>query len=284
MKKTIFFTLVTIILLLLLVFTGCQSGGVSQADYDSVMSQLTDAQSQLSAAQDDLTTLQTTKAAVDTQLEDAQAEITALEAQVDALEAQVNALKAQYELTGDTPAETAAKIVKYYRETHVYSSYDLFICSDMAAEVWNMLKAVGISSIIVVGNIDTTISDILQSNHAWVLAEVTPGQYLALETTGGYAVSESENPLYYRGWAFDSPAELKSYNDYVKEYNTRVGFRNLLNTEVNEAISLYNDSSTQAEADKWLALYDKLIELKNDQEVILDSLMAQINSLAAMIQ
>jgi hypothetical protein len=153
----------------------------------------------------------------------------------------------------------------------------------MAAEVWNMLKAAGITSVIAVGNKDTAISDILQSNHAWVLAEVAPGQYLALETTGGFTVSGSENPLYYRGWAFDSPAELKSYNDYVKEYNTRVGFRNLLNNEANEAVGLYNNASTQAEADKWLALYNKLIELRNDQEAILNTLMAQINSLAAVI-
>src|SRR4030042_2066684 len=89
----------------------------------------------------------------------------------------------------DAPAETAQKIVSYYRETHVYSSYDLFVCSDMAAEVWNMLKAAGIDSIIAVGRIDASIGDILDSNHAWVLAEVGSGQFLALETTGGFAVS-----------------------------------------------------------------------------------------------
>ncbi len=284
MKKRILFILVTALLLLPLISTGCQSGGISQADYDQVMSQLTDAQSQLSAAQDDLAALQTTKSALQTEKDAVAAQLEDAQAEIEALEAQVSALKAEYGIAGDTPAETAEKIVKYYHETHVYSSYDLFVCSDMAAEVWNMLKAVGISSIIAVGNIDTAISDILQSNHAWVLAEVASGQYLALETTGGYPVPESENSLYYHGWSFDSPADLKSYNDYVKEYNTRVGFRNLLATEANEAANLHNNASTQAEADKWLALYDKLVELKNDQETILNTLMAQINSLASVIQ
>ena len=83
---------------------------------------------------------------------------------------------------------------------------------------------------------DTAITDILQSDHAWVLATVAPGEYLALETTGGYVVKKSENPLYYRGWSFNSPADLKSHNDMVKEYNTRVGFRNQLNTEANKAL------------------------------------------------
>jgi outer membrane murein-binding lipoprotein Lpp len=297
MKKRFLYILITALLLLPVVFTGCQSG-VPQADYDQVMSQLTDAQSQITAAQDDLTalqndlatlqtakdTLQTEKDSVAAQLAEAQIDIETLEAQVAALEAQVSALKAEYELAGYTPAETAEKIVKYYHDTHVYSSYDLFVCSDMAAEVWNMLKAIGIESVIAVGNVDTAISDILQSNHAWVLAEVAPGQYLALETTGGYSVPESENPLYYRGWAFDSPADLKSYNELVQEYNTRVDFRNLFASEANEAASLYNDSTTPAEADKWLTLYDKFIELINDQEAILNTLMAQINSLASVIQ
>jgi hypothetical protein len=276
MNKKILFTLIAVVVLLVpLVFTGCQSG-VPQADYDQVKSQLTEAQSQLTQAQSDLAALQTAKDDVAAQLEDAQDEITELESQV-------SALRAQYELEGDTPAETAANIIRFYHETHVYSAYDLFVCSDMATEVWNMLKAVGIDSIIAVGSVDTAIDDILLSNHAWVLAEVAPGQYLALETTGGFTVAESENYLYYRGWSFDSPADLKSYNDLIKEYNTRVDFRNLLAGEVNQAADLYNNSSTQAEADKWLALYDKLVELTEGQEAVLNNLMAQINALAAVI-
>jgi len=254
MKKTLIIIIITVVFL----FSGCQAGttGVPQADYDQVLSQLT-------AAQADLAALQTSKAAVDTQLADAQSGIASLEAQL-------AALQAQYDLTGVTPAETAAKIVSYYRKTHVYSSYDLFVCSDMAAEVWNMLKAAGIDSVVAVGRIDSAISDILDSNHAWVLAEVAPGQYLALETTAGFTVPESENPLYYRGWSFDSPADLKAYNDLIREYNTRVGFRNLLANE-------YNDSTNPA-------VRDELHNLMTDQEAILNSLMAQITGLAAVIQ
>ena len=252
----IFILLVAFLFSILL--TGCQTGstGVPQADYDQVMSQLT-------AAQSDLAALQTSKDSIDDQLADALAEIASLESQL-------SALQAQYDLTGVTPAETAQKIVSYYRETHVYSSYDLFVCSDMAAEVWNMLKAAGIDSIVAVGRTDAAITDILESNHAWVLAEVAPGQYLALETTGGFTVPESENPLYYRGWSFDSPADLKSYNDLIQEYNTRIGFRNLLANE-------YNDSTNPA-------VRDKLHDLMTDQEAILNSLMAQITGLAAVIQ
>jgi len=257
MKNILLISILAVLLSLSAVFSGCQAGatGVPQADYDQVLSQLTE-------AQNDLAALETSKTAVDSQLVDAQSEIASLEAQL-------AALQAQYDLTGVTPAETAAKIVKYYRETHVYSSYDLFVCSDMAAEVWNMLKAAGIDSLVVVGRIDASISDILDSNHAWVLAEVTSGQYLALETTGGFTVPESENPLYYQGWSFASPANLKAYNDLVHEYNTRVGFRNLLANE-------YNSSTNPA-------VRDMLTGLRLNQEAILNSLMAQINGLADVI-
>jgi outer membrane murein-binding lipoprotein Lpp len=252
MKKKIIFTLIAAVLLISLVFAGCQ-GGVPQVDYDTAMSQLADVQSHLAA-------LQTDKAAVDAQLEDAQGEIAALEDQI-----------ASLKLTGATPAETAEKIVSYYHDTHIYSSYDLFVCSDMAAEVWNMLQAAGIDSIVVVGNKDTPINDILLSNHAWVLAEVAPGEYLALETTGGFTVAAGENLLYYRGWSFDSPADLTANNDLRKEYNIRVGFRNLLAGEVNNAINNQ-------------ALYNKLHQLQTDQEAILADLMDGISSLASVIQ
>ncbi len=256
MNKKILLTLIAFLLLLSTIFTGCQSStGVSQADYDLVMNQLTEAQSNLAA-------LKLSKSDVDFQLADAQAEVASLEAQL-------ITLQAQYDLTGATPAETAAKIVSYYRETHVYSSDDLFVCSDMAAEVWNMLKAAGIDSLVVVGRIDASISDILDSNHAWVLAEVGSGQYLALETTGGFTVSAAENPLYYHGWSFDSTAGLENYHDYTVEYNLRVGFRNLLANE-------YNSSTNPA-------VRDKLHELMTDQESILTGLMAQINGLADVI-
>jgi hypothetical protein len=276
-KKKILLTLVAVVLLLSVVFTGCQAKGVAQDAYNKVVAEVQEFQAKYTDALTKYDELKADKTAVDAQLKDAQAANTELENQI-------AALKAQYELTGATPAETAARIVKNYHETHIYSSYDLFVCSDMAAEVWNMLKAAGISSIVAVGNKDSAISDILLSNHAWVLAEIAPGQYLALETTGGFTVTRSDNSLYYHGWSFDSPADLKSYNDLVKEYNTQVGFRNLLAGEVNEAMSLYNNSANQVEADKWMALYNKLHELQTDQEAILNDLLAHINSLAAVIQ
>ena len=124
----------------------------------------------------------------------------------------------QEQLVG-TPAEVAESIVRQYHETHIYSEYDLFVCSDMALGVWNMLKAQGISALIQVGNVEEEIQDVSKANHAWVLAETSPGEYLALETTSGYAVWD--NPLYYKGWSFHNPRKFKRYVELRHEYNIR---------------------------------------------------------------
>ncbi|MGD0794247.1 MAG: hypothetical protein ABR958_01455 [Dehalococcoidales bacterium] len=271
MKKPLLFVLISIVIVLSCVLSSCQSG-VPQAQYDQLNAQVADLQSQLAKAQSDFTKLQADKTNVDNQLINAQFQITSLQSQV-----------SQSSLTGATPAETAAKIVKNYHDTHVYSAYDLFVCSDMASEVWNMLKAQNISAVVVVGDVDTAITDILQSDHAWVMATVGANDYLALETTGGYTVKKSEHPLYYRGWAFNSPADLKSHNDMVKEYNVRVEFRNQLNTEANKAAALYNASTNPSDAAKNKAVYDKLVELRTAQETTLNNLMSSISKLAAPI-
>ena len=248
-------------------------GGIPPEQYEQVAAQLKDVQTKITEAQGQINDLQAEKGAVDAELQAAQARIAELQGQV-------GGLKEQYELVGATPAETAANIVRYYHETHVYSTYDLFVCSDMAAEVWNMLKAQGINAIIVVGNKDSAIGDIIQSNHAWVLAEVAPGEYLALETTGGFVVPKSENALYYRGWFFDSPSKLKSNNQLVREYNVRVGIINQIVAEANEVREEHNKASDQQTADKLKAVHDKLIELMEQQEAEMNNLLAEINRLA----
>jgi hypothetical protein len=276
MKKRILLVLTTVVLLLSIFLVGCQQGGIARDVYDKVVAELKDAQAKYTDALTKYDELQKEKAATDTQLQAAQAEIAELENQL-------ASLQGESQLTGATLTETAEKIVKYYHETHVYTTIDYFVCSDMASEVWNMLKAQGISSVIVIGNKDAAISDILQSNHAWVLAKVEGGKDLALETTGGYAVPASQNPLYYRGWTFASPADLKNYNTLVQEYNVRVVLRNTLAGEVNEAADKYNNATTSSERDKWLTLHDKLKELQVAQETILNNIRAQINSLATVL-
>jgi outer membrane murein-binding lipoprotein Lpp len=264
--------MISILILLSILLAGCQAAGVPQAQYDQVNARLADVQAKLDQAQSEIAQLQAEKAAADSQLEDARSTIAALQARL-----------SDSSLVGATTAETVEKIVKYYHETHIYDLYDLFVCSDMAAEVWNMLKAQGIASLIAVGNVDTTVTDIILCNHAWVLAEVEPGKYLALETTGGFTVPASQNALYYRGWIFQSPASLKSYNQEIREYNVRVTIRNEIAAADRDIVTQHNQSTSPAEADRLEAVHDKLVELIEQQEAELNDLMARITKLAAAL-
>jgi len=280
MHKKVLLALITAVFLLSFLLAGCGGGGIAQEVYDRATAQLEDAQEKITEAQTKFTEVQDKLNDLEAQGAAAAAELKTAQAKVAELQAQVSGLKEQYELVGATPAETAEKIVRNYYETHEYSTTDLFVCSDMAAEVWNMLKAQGIKAVMVVGNKDAAIGDIIQSNHAWVLAEVAPGEQLALETTGGFAVPKSENPLYYRGWSFDSPRELKSYNQLFREYNVRVGIHNEIVDEVNEVRDEHNQATNQSTADKLEAVHNKLIELMEAQEAEMNSIKAEINSLA----
>ncbi len=205
MKSKVVLSLAIIAILLSCFFTGC---GVSQEEYDKVNAQLKASQTQVAELQNEIGRTD--------------AKLRASQTQVAELQTEIRELKEQYEIVGETPAETAEKIVKWYHETHVYSKYDFFVCSDMALDVWNMLKAQGIDALIQIGNVETGAKDITETNHAWVLAETSPGHYLALEPTGGYVVSGEDNPLYYRGWSFDNPREYKRFVELRQEYNIRV--------------------------------------------------------------
>lgn len=184
MKAKVVLILTITAVLLSCLFVGC---GVSQKEYDKVNAQLKASQTQVVELQDE-----------------------------------IKELKERYEIVGETPADTAVNIVEHYHQTHIYSKYDFFVCSDMALDVWDMLKAQGISALIEIGNVKTGAKDITEANHAWVLAEVSPGHYLALETTAGYAVWEEDNPLYYQGWLFDNPREYKRFVELRHEYDIRV--------------------------------------------------------------
>lgn len=273
MKMKVILPVIIILLVVLVPLGGCQSSGISQDLYDSVVEQVNNAQATIAQLQEQIDDLEAAKQAAENDLQAALATI-------EELQLQISSIAGQYDLTGDTVVETVTNIIEYYHDTHAYSKPDLFVCSDMASEVWSMLKAQGINALIVVGNKDTPINDIILSDHAWLLAEVDGGQYLALETTGGYVVYESENPLYYQGWYFSSPADMKHYNELVREYNVRVEIVNQLIAEDRQVVDEHNQSTNPTEAAKLLAVHEMLEGLILAQEADLYAIEDTIAGLA----
>jgi hypothetical protein len=131
--------------------------------------------------------------------------------------------------------QIVTEIVEEYYKTHTYSEYDLFVCADMAIEVWNMVETQGINAEIAVGNVDNPNADWKEYNHAWVLAEVSPDTWLALEATGGYVTYDKK---YYSGYFFTNPKEFKRYLELMKEYNAQIDRINGLQIEYSDT---YNE-------------------------------------------
>ncbi|MCP1662734.1 MULTISPECIES: tetratricopeptide repeat protein [Methanocalculus] len=145
-------------------------------------------------------------------------------------------------------------IVREYYRTHTYREIDWFVCTDMSIGVWNMVETAGIPAKIGVGNIDDAHAVPTAFNHAWVVAEIAPGDWLALETTGGFTVSREKNPNYYRGFFFDNPRQFKDYLDLMDRHNLQVERIRQLQAESNDIIEEY-----QREAD----YYNRLVEEYN---------------------
>lgn len=134
------------------------------------------------------------------------------------------------------------QVVSDYYATHTYSENDVFDCDNMAQDLWNILETKGINAEIMIGNVDMTGSVSLKDiNHAWVMAEVSPNSWLALEGTGGYVVYDNEQ--YYRGFAFNDPKNyrrfLELYTDWEYQSQEYENYR----LYYNELVETYNDAN-----------------------------------------
>lgn len=148
---------------------------------------------------------------------------------------------------GSETVKIVSAIVSDYHKTHTYIGGDIFVCADMASDVWNMLQAKSINAKIQIGDVNSDIKSILESNHAWVMAEVLPGKWLALETTGGYVVFPDKNQRYYRGHAFSNPKELKEYSELLHQLRAAELKDHQAREDYNELVGQYNraDAYTQ---------------------------------------
>lgn len=141
-----------------------------------------------------------------------------------------------------------AEILADYHKKHTYvgketgAKENIFVCGDMACDVWNMVETKGIKARIQIGNVKIRIKTMLDADHAWVMAEVSPGKWLAAETTGGYIVRFSKNERYYSGYSFSNPNDYKEYALLAREYNAAVvKEQNALN-DYNQMVRNYNNS------------------------------------------
>ncbi len=164
--------------------------------------------------------------------------------------------------------QIAKKIVEEYHQTHTYYEEDIFVCSDMAIEVWNMLKTKGINAIILIGNIDKDNASLTECNHAWVLAEVSLDKWYALETTGGYLVYPQDDPRYYKGWIFITPKQFKEYLQLSNQIRDQYSKWNDAQTQCDQLLSQYNQLDNIKINELYINLVERNKEIKDLLELI----------------
>jgi hypothetical protein len=117
------------------------------------------------------------------------------------------------------------KINRDYYSSHTYSA-DVFDCEEMSIDLWNQLETQGIKSKICFGNVEENIfisplnienlgNYINNSNHLWVIAEVEPFKWIAVEATSGTLMWRTDsNTFYYENTTcFENP---KDYKDFMR--------------------------------------------------------------------
>ena len=148
-----------------------------------------------------------------------------------------------------TPTETQKKIIiieeilDEYSQNHVYISDDVFDCDNMAQDLWNIFKAKGINSELVLGNINhfgpLTLDD---CNHMWLLVEIERNEWLAVETTGGFIVYE-EDSGYYTGYFFNNPKNYRDFARLYDDYNYQYADYENEREYYNQLVNIYNNAN-----------------------------------------
>ena len=118
-------------------------------------------------------------------------------------------------------------IAAAFHKTHTYTLQGDFVCLDMAIDVWNQLRTYGIEAKIMGGNINENITAwnyrqlARESNHAWVVAKLSPTEKVAIETTAGVVIKPGMNnaSAYFKGIEFDNPGEIKRFDSLRKKTN-----------------------------------------------------------------
>jgi hypothetical protein len=118
-------------------------------------------------------------------------------------------------------------IAASFHKTHTYTLQGDFVCLDMAIDVWNQLRTYGIEAKIMGGNINENITAwnyrqlVRESNHAWVVAKLSPTEKVAIETTAGVVIKPGMNnaSAYFKGIEFDNPGEIKRFDSLRKKAN-----------------------------------------------------------------
>lgn len=166
-------------------------------------------------------------------------------------------------------------IAAAFHKTHTYTLAGDFVCLDMAIDVWNQLRTNGIEAKIMGGNIKENVTTwnyrqlARESNHAWVVAKLSPTEKVAIETTAGTVIKPGmeNSSAYFKGIEFDTPGEIKRFDSLRKKANE-------VCRDASELIKDWNDNfvGKQRRPEEIIARKSQIEQRKQDCEYTLNNL------------
>lgn len=167
------------------------------------------------------------------------------------------------------------RIAAEFHKSHSYTLEGDFVCLDMAISVWNQLITNGIEAKIMGGNIKENVIAwnyrqlARESNHAWVVAKLSPTEKVAIETTAGAVIKPGmkDASAYFKGIEFDNPAQIKRFDLLRKKANEVCQDAGQLIKDWNE-----NVVGKQRRSEETIAKQARIEQRKRDCESTLNNL------------
>jgi hypothetical protein len=132
----------------------------------------------------------------------------------------------------------ASELTNNYALQHTYMPSDAFTCSDMAIDLWNMMRTSHIDAYIAIGNLDSPERPVLMNaTHAWVLARFK-GTWVAFEPQTGETIYLVDDNRYFNAFIVNDSTKVKEFYAMYGDYK--------------RAEKLYDTSKAEYEAaEKW---------------------------------
>ncbi len=119
--------------------------------------------------------------------------------------------------SGYTWQNKVEEIGRQYHASHIYIENETD-CNDMVIDIWNMLLAQGIKSVIVIGVLGNPFPDFNECDHAWLNVFDSSGGFITIESTTGkvYYSNTPGNEDYIGSFFYKKPSDLRS--DMMKRW------------------------------------------------------------------
>ncbi|MBT4511532.1 MAG: hypothetical protein HOC20_04900 [Chloroflexi bacterium] len=118
---------------------------------------------------------------------------------------------------GYTWQSKVEEIGRQYHASHIFIEGETD-CNDMAIDIWNMLLAQDIKSVITIGSLDNSMVTFDQCDHAWLSVFDSEGEFVSLEPTTGqvFYSNTAGHEQYIGGFFYKKPSDLRS--DMMKRW------------------------------------------------------------------